>query len=159
MIESTCNICVPTSINCKILNVVLILIATITVWYIHITQFSVWFEWAETEIQDPIDQISLRQISQVCRLLFPTLFTSLYPPKTKLGGVYWNHNVRLSVRPSVVRIWVSGALHNCFPFTPIIMKLHMQTPHESRMCPIDFEVKRSKVKVTMHKLLKMVSGA
>ena len=49
--------------------------------------------------------------------------------------------------------------HNCFPFTPIIMKLHMQTPHESRMCPIDFEVKRSKVKVTMYKLLKMVSGA
>ena len=37
------------------------------------------------------------------------------------------------------------------------MKLHMQTPHESRICPIDFEVKRSKVKVTMHKLLKMVS--
>ena len=36
------------------------------------------------------------------------------------------------------------------------MKLHMQTPHEARMCPIDFEVKRSKVKVTMHKLLKMV---
>ena len=34
------------------------------------------------------------------------------------------------------------------------MKLHMQTPHESRICPIDFEVKRSKVKVTMHKLLK-----
>ena len=49
--------------------------------------------------------------------------------------------------------------HYCFPFTPIIMKLHMQTPHESRMCPIDFEVKRSKVKVKMHKLLKMVSGA
>ena len=43
--------------------------------------------------------------------------------------------------------------HNCFPFTPIIMKLHTQTPHEARMCPIDFEVKRSKVKVTMHKLL------
>ena len=35
------------------------------------------------------------------------------------------------------------------------MKLHMQTPHDSRMYPIDFEVKRSKVKVTMHKLLKM----
>ena len=35
------------------------------------------------------------------------------------------------------------------------MKLHMQTPHESRMCHIDFEVRRSKVKVTMHKLLKM----
>ena len=37
--------------------------------------------------------------------------------------------------------------HNCFPFTPITMTLHMQTPHEARMCPIDFEVKRSKVKV------------
>ena len=24
------------------------------------------------------------------------------------------------------------------------MKLHMQTPHEARMCPIDFEVKRSR---------------
>ena len=34
----------------------------------------------------------------------------------------------------------------------------MQTPHDSRMCPVDFEVERSKVKVTMHKLLKMVSG-
>ena len=31
------------------------------------------------------------------------------------------------------------------------MKLDMQTPHEARMCPIDFEVKRSKVQVTMHK--------
>ena len=32
-------------------------------------------------------------------------------------------------------------LHNFFPFTPIIMKLHTQTPHESRMCPIYFGVK------------------
>ena len=80
----------------------------------------------------------------------------LYPHVTKLGGVYWNHHVRLSVRLSST-FWFPA--HNCFPFTPIIMKLHMQTPHESRMCPIDFEVKRSKVKVTMHKLLKMVSGA
>ena len=38
------------------------------------------------------------------------------------------------------------------------MTLYMQTPHEARMCPIDLEVKRSKVKVTMHKLLKMVSA-
>ena len=29
----------------------------------------------------------------------------------------------------------------------------MQTPHESRMCPIDFEVKKSKVKVTMEILI------
>ena len=42
--------------------------------------------------------------------------------------------------------------HTFFPFTPIIMKLHTQTPHESRMCPIYFGVKRSKVKVTMHLL-------
>ena len=26
--------------------------------------------------------------------------------------------------------------HNFFLFTPIIMKLHTQTPHESRMCPL-----------------------
>ena len=58
-----------------------------------------------------------------------------------------------------VKIHETVKLIVCFPFTPIIMKLHMQTPHELRMCPIDFEVKRSKVKVTMHKLLKMVSGA
>ena len=62
-------------------------------------------------------------------------------------------------RSQCINYWKWFPAHNCFPFTPIIMKLHMQTPHEARMCPIDFEVKRSKVKVTMHKLLKMVSGA
>ena len=31
--------------------------------------------------------------------------------------------------------------HNCSPFTTIIMKLHTKTPHEVRMCPMDFEVK------------------
>ena len=80
------------------------------------------------------------------------------PPRNEVRGGILESQCP-SVRPSVVRIWVSFPAHNCFPFTPIIMKLHMQTPHESRMCPIDFEVKRSKVKVTMHKLLKMVSGA
>ena len=40
--------------------------------------------------------------------------------------------------------------HNFFPFTPIVMQLHTQTPHESRICPTYFGVKRSKVKVTMH---------
>ena len=40
--------------------------------------------------------------------------------------------------------------HNCFPFTPIIMKFQTKTPYELRMCPIDFQVKRSNVKVTMH---------
>ena len=41
---------------------------------------------------------------------------------------------------------------------PMIMKLHTLAPHESRMCPIDFGVKRSKVKVMAHGYLKMVSG-
>ena len=36
--------------------------------------------------------------------------------------------------------------HNSFPFTPIITKLHTKTPYESRMCPIDFGIKRLKVK-------------
>ena len=42
------------------------------------------------------------------------------------------------------------------------MKLHMQSPHESIMDPMDFGqfgVKRSKVKVTKQGLLKKVSGA
>ena len=33
---------------------------------------------------------------------------------------------------------------------PMIMKLHALAPHESRMCPIDFGVKRSQVKVAWH---------
>ena len=45
--------------------------------------------------------------------------------------------------------WKWFLAHNCFPFTPIFMKLHMQSPHESSMDPMDFGVKRSKVKVTM----------
>ena len=47
-------------------------------------------------------------------------------------------------RSYCINYWKWFLTHNCFPFTPIIMKLHMQTPHESRMCPIDFEVKRSR---------------
>ena len=37
--------------------------------------------------------------------------------------------------------------------TPIIMKLHTKTPHELRMCPIDFRVRTSKFKDTLHWLL------
>ena len=43
-------------------------------------------------------------------------------------------------------------LHNYFPFTPIIMKLHIKTTHELRMCPLDFGGQM--VKVTMNRLLK-----
>ena len=55
--------------------------------------------------------------------------------------------------------WKRFLVHNCFPFTPIFMKLHMQSPRESSIDPMDFGVKRSKVKVTMQGLLKKVSGA
>ena len=55
--------------------------------------------------------------------------------------------------------WKRFPVHNCFLFSPILMKLHMQSPHESSMCPLDFGVKRLKVKVTMQGLLKMVFGA
>ena len=113
-----------------------------------------------------INIIHISCVFQICRVIvfgrkspiFIHILCVFIPPATKLGGVYWNHHVRLSVSPSVPVAFGFPA-HNCFPFTPIIMKLHMQTPHELRMCPIDFEVKRSKVKVTMHKLLKMVSSA
>ena len=47
---------------------------------------------------------------------------------------------------------------NWLCYQPMIMKLHTLTHHEPRMCPIDFEVKRSKVKVMAHGYLKMVSG-
>ena len=78
-----------------------------------------------------------------------------YTPRNQVRG-----GILESPCPSVRLSSAFGfPVHNCFPFTPTIMKLHMQTSHESRMCPTDFEVKRSKVKVTMHKLLKMVSGA
>ena len=47
-------------------------------------------------------------------------------------------------------------VNNWFPdcksdtFWDVVMKLHTLTPHESRMHPIDFEVKRLKVKVMEH---------
>ena len=54
------------------------------------------------------------------------------------------------------RITENGFLHiTASPF----QKLHMQSPHELSMDPMDFGVKRSKVKVTMQGLLKMVSCA
>ena len=49
------------------------------------------------------------------------------------------------------RKWLMS--HNCFPFAPIIMKLHTKCPLEWRVCPMGVRVKRSKVKVTMQWLL------
>ena len=44
----------------------------------------------------------------------------------------------------------------CFPFTPIIIKLHTKTLLELRIFPFYFGVKKSKVKVAMNWFLKMV---
>ena len=74
----------------------------------------------------------------------------IIPPRNEVrGGILESPcpSVRLSVRLSSA---FGFPAHNCFPFTPIIMKLHMQTPHEARMCPIDFEVKGQKVKGQGH---------
>ena len=63
--------------------------------------------------------------------------------------------VDFGVKRSKVKVTVQGLrgwvkwfqAHNCFPFTPnILMKLDMQSPHESSMGPMDLWVKRSKSK-------------
>ena len=121
------------------------------------------------------NRISIIKITPTWNVL-PTLSRTFSPANITTFTIYktyyvnvpnFSYTPRNEVRggtlespcPSVCPAAFGFPAHNCFPFTPIIMKLHMQTPHEARMCPIDFEVKRSKVKVTMHKLLKMVSGA
>ena len=55
-------------------------------------------------------------------------------------------------------VWKWFPDHNWLCNPPMIMKLHTLAPNESRMCPIDFGVKRSKVKVMDYRCLKMVSG-
>ena len=50
-------------------------------------------------------------------------------------------------RSWIIDVWKWFPDHNWLCNPPMIMKLHTLAPHESRMCPIDFGVKRSKVKV------------
>ena len=79
------------------------------------------------------------------------------PPPVKPEGTIGLHSVCLSVRhTSFFLKWFPD--DNWLCNQPMIMKLHTLTHHESRMRPIDFEVKRSKVKVMAHGYLKMVSG-
>ena len=61
-------------------------------------------------------------------------------------------------RSWIIDVWKWFPDHNWLCNPPMIMKLHTLAPHESRMCPIDFGVKRSKVKVMDYRCLKMVSG-
>ena len=59
-------------------------------------------------------------------------------------------------RSWIIDVWKWFPDHNWLCNPPMIMKLHTLAPHESRMCPIDFGVKRSTVKVMAHGYLKMV---
>ena len=47
-------------------------------------------------------------------------------------------------RSHCIDYWKWLMLHNCFPFTPIVMELNTKTPHESGMCSMDVGVKRSR---------------
>ena len=55
----------------------------------------------------------------------PSSCCLLYPRKEVRGYT----GITTSVCPSVCPAAFGFLAHNCFPFTPIIMKLHMQTPH------------------------------
>ena len=115
--------------------------------------------WKKHSWWDPISKLEERNQREAFLILWSNGFQKVYyTPRIEVRGVYWNHHVRPSVpsvrpsvrpsvcpsvRPSVCPAAIGFPAHDCFPFAPIMMKLHMQTPHESRMCPIDFEVKRS----------------
>jgi hypothetical protein len=75
-------------------------------------------------------------------------------PPFEEEGVYCFAHVGLSVCPSTR--WLSD--DNSRTLRPRIMKLHRYIDHDSQMTPIDFEVTRSKVKVTVTRNSKMVSG-
>jgi hypothetical protein len=68
-------------------------------------------------------------------------------PPFKEEGVYFFAHVGLSVAPSTK--WFPD--DNSRTLTPRIMKLHWYIDHYWQMTPIDFQVIRSKVKVTVTK--------
>ncbi|KAH3836142.1 hypothetical protein DPMN_109512 [Dreissena polymorpha] len=73
-----------------------------------------------------------------------TTTTTTCPPSKKRGYIALLMSVCLSVGPSTR--WLSD--DNSRTLGPRIMKLHRYIDHDSQMTPIDFEVTRSKVKVT-----------
>ena len=84
----------------------------------------------------------------------------IYHHETSHKESPWLEGVPYGCRGPKVKVtmqdyWKWFLLHSCFPFTPIIMKLHTKNPLERRVCRIGVWFKRSKVKVTMHWLLKM----
>ena len=60
--------------------------------------------------------------------------------------------------PKMVRLGKMILAHNCFPVTLIVTKLHTNTPCEWRLCPIDFMVKKSEVKVHCNNTLITENG-
>ena len=82
-----------------------------------------------------------------CKRKIPSLCNNnlnCYTPATKLG-IYWKCPVCLSVDAWLRKMFQSLPRIAAFPLQPsIIMKLHTQTPHESKMCPINYGVKRSR---------------
>ena len=75
-------------------------------------------------------------------------------PPFEEEGVFCFAHVGLSVGPSTR--WLSD--DNSRTLGPRIMKLHRYIDHDLQMTPNDFEVTRSKVKVTVTRNSKMVSG-
>ena len=78
--------------------------------------------------------------------------TSTWPPK---HTQFWKVTAVMIVFSQVAKLgsWYDvqwAGINNWFPdcksetFWDIVMKLHTLTPHESRMCPINFEVQRSR---------------
>jgi hypothetical protein len=85
-------------------------------------------------------------------------FQFLCPPSKKRGYIALLMSVGRSVGRSVgpSTRWLSD--DNSRTLGPRIMKLHRYIDHDSQMTPIDFEVTRSKVKVTVTRNSKMVFG-
>ena len=75
-------------------------------------------------------------------------------PPLEEEGVYCFAHVGPSVGPSTR--WFPD--DNSRTLRPRIMKLHRYIDHDSQTTPIDFEVTRSKVMVTVTRNSKMVSG-
>ena len=77
-------------------------------------------------------------------------FIIMPPPFEEEGYIV----LHMSVRPSTR--WFPD--DNSRTLRPRIMKLHRYIDHDWQMTPIDFQVTRSKVKVTVTRHSKMVSG-
>ena len=82
-----------------------------------------------------------------CNIAFGLYLSSwnTYKDSPWVGDVsYWFWGPKVKGQGHNALITENGLSHYCFPLTPFIMKFHTKAPHESRMCPIDFGVRRSR---------------